>query len=196
MAMTMQHVSLTATERQAAVDLLTESAWAVREATTDLDERQWRFEPAPGRWAIADIVEHLVKSEQAVYQLVTEKLLPTPARPATRRPTLRDLAVILAVRNRNVRFQAAELVRPTRTWTMPEALAGAFGAARVGTVNFIRDTTEDLRGRIAEHPVLGDIDAYQWFLFLGAHTQRHVDQLREVKADPAFPRKQMRGDVL
>lgn len=183
MSISTQPHALTASERTAAVDLLTESSWALRSATTALTDRQWRFEPAPGRWAIADIVDHLARSEDAVFQLVTAQLLQTPAVPPERRSTLKDLAVILAVQNRQVRFQAAELVRPTRSWTDPADLLREFGARRGATINFLTNTTDDLRGRVADHPVLGVIDAYQWFLFLGAHTLRHVDQLLEVKAE-------------
>lgn len=32
----------------------------------------------------------------------------------------------------------------------------------------------------APHPVLGEIDVYQWLLFLGAHEGRHADQVREI----------------
>jgi hypothetical protein len=32
------------------------------------------------------------------------------------------------------------------------------------------------------------IDAYQWLLFLCAHTERHLAQIREVKASAGFPK--------
>lgn len=187
MSLAWQTASLTAADRAAGVNLLTDSSWALRTATTNLTDRQWRFEPGPGRWAIADIVEHLSRSEQAVFQLITAQLVRTPPVPANRRSTLKDLAVILAVRNRNRRFPAADVVRPLRTWTDPAEVARQFGALRIGTINYLTRTTDDLRGWVADHPVLGVIDAYQWLLFLGAHTHRHIDQLLEVKADPGFP---------
>jgi uncharacterized damage-inducible protein DinB len=37
------------------------------------------------------------------------------------------------------------------------------------------------------------IDAYQWLLVLAAHTDRHIEQIREVKAHPHFPPKQVAG---
>jgi hypothetical protein len=30
------------------------------------------------------------------------------------------------------------------------------------------------------HPVLGVIDAYQWFIFIGSHEARHAEQIREI----------------
>ena len=35
---------------------------------------------------------------------------------------------------------------------------------------------------------LGPLDGYQWLVFIAAHTERHLAQLREVKADPKFPK--------
>jgi hypothetical protein len=33
------------------------------------------------------------------------------------------------------------------------------------------------------------LDAYEWVLFVSAHSQRHTKQIEEVKADPNFPKK-------
>ena len=43
---------------------------------------------------------------------------------------------------------------------------------------------EDLRGR----PLIdGNMDVYQWFLMISTHAQRHILQIREVKAHTSFP---------
>jgi hypothetical protein len=90
------------------------------------------------------------------------------------------MAVILAVTNRDRRFQAAEIVRPTRGFPTPAAALEAFGQDRDRTMAYVGETRDDLRAHLADHPVLGEIDAYQWLLFLGAHTERHAAQIREV----------------
>jgi hypothetical protein len=33
------------------------------------------------------------------------------------------------------------------------------------------------------------VDAYEWVLFVAAHSQRHTKQIDEIKADPNFPEK-------
>jgi hypothetical protein len=35
----------------------------------------------------------------------------------------------------------------------------------------------------------GPLDAYQWLLLISGHTERHLAQILEVKADPNFPRR-------
>ena len=52
-------------------------------------------------------------------------------------------------------------------------------------VEYIRSTKDDLRGHIVERQ---SCDAYQWALLISTHEQRHILQVREIKADPAFPK--------
>ena len=52
-----------------------------------------------------------------------------------------------------------------------------------------RQTQDPLREHFFKHPVLGDLDAYQWILLISAHTERHVNQILEVKASPGFPKQ-------
>jgi hypothetical protein len=37
------------------------------------------------------------------------------------------------------------------------------------------------------HPAMKELDAYQWILFLAAHSERHLKQLQEVKESPGYP---------
>jgi hypothetical protein len=35
---------------------------------------------------------------------------------------------------------------------------------------------------------VGKMDGYEFILFIAAHSERHVKQIDEVKADPNFPK--------
>jgi hypothetical protein len=35
---------------------------------------------------------------------------------------------------------------------------------------------------------VGKMDGYEFILFIAAHSERHVKQINEVKADPNFPK--------
>ena len=37
------------------------------------------------------------------------------------------------------------------------------------------------------HPALGEINFYQWILFIGKHEQRHLGQIEGVKSVTGFP---------
>jgi hypothetical protein len=51
-------------------------------------------------------------------------------------------------------------------------------------LEYIRTTKDDLRNRVVERQ---GCDAYQWALLISTHEQRHILQIREIKADPKFP---------
>jgi hypothetical protein len=65
----------------------------------------------------------------------------------------------------------------------------AFRSNRDRTIEFVSTTQQDLRSHFSPHPAAGMLDCYQWTLLLAAHTDRHVQQMREVMADPGFPKK-------
>jgi len=49
-----------------------------------------------------------------------------------------------------------------------------------------KTSQEDFRNR----PFLDSAqDVYQWFLMISTHSQRHILQILEVKADPNYPKK-------
>ena len=61
--------------------------------------------------------------------------------------------------------------------------------SRTATENFLKDTP-DLRAHAVDSPLGGPkLDAYEWVLFVSAHSQRHSKQIEEVKADPNFPKR-------
>ncbi|HWX42450.1 MAG TPA: DinB family protein [Blastocatellia bacterium] len=53
----------------------------VVEVTTGLSDAQWRFKPAPDRWSIAEILEHMVIVHERVIGRVREQLPQEPAPP-------------------------------------------------------------------------------------------------------------------
>jgi hypothetical protein len=51
---------------------------------------------------------------------------------------------------------------------------------------FAKSSQEDLRGRQLKG---GNMDVYQWLLMISTHSQRHILQIREVKAHVSYPKK-------
>jgi hypothetical protein len=41
---------------------------------------------------------------------------------------------------------------------------------------------------VGDSPLRQPLDAYQFLLFISAHSDRHTKQMLEVKADPNFPK--------
>ena len=76
--------------------------------------------------------------------------------------------------------------RPRGTYaTVNESLA-AFRKLRAEMLQFASTTEEDLRGR---QYLTASQDLYQSLLMISTHAQRHILQIREVKAHKDFPKR-------
>jgi hypothetical protein len=51
----------------------------------------------------------------------------------------------------------------------------------------VRGSSDNLDHHFAPLGPLGDLDGYQWLLLLASHTDRHVAQMEEVKAQAGYP---------
>jgi hypothetical protein len=49
----------------------------------------------------------------------------------------------------------------------------------------VRDNKDDLRRRIATHPIMGTVNCHEMLLSIAVHTLRHVQQIEEIKASLA-----------
>ena len=98
-----------------------------------------------------------------------------------------DTALILAITNRGQKFTAPEQVRPNGRWKTREDLLASFEKARAATIEYLKANKADLRATFIQTP-MGALDSYQGLLFLTGHSDRHLAQLKEVKADSKYPK--------
>lgn len=153
-----------------------------------LSREQQRFRPAGDRWSVADCLEHVSIVEKAILKKIQAVLLDPPQTSAQPEGTPDD-TVLSRVPNRSKRRMAPPEALPGRRWTDFDMLLRQFEAARERSLRFAAVTQADLRGHFFAHPTLGELDCYQWLLFLGGHAERHARQAEEVMADPHFPRE-------
>lgn len=85
-------------------------------------------------------------------------------------------------------MQAPEPLRPNNRFGSPKDSLKHFRQSRAQTLAFLKNTA-DLREHAADSPLGKKLDAYEWVLFISAHSERHTKQIEEVKADPKFPKK-------
>jgi len=69
----------------------------------------------------------------------------------------------------------------------PDEALKHFVESRAQTEDFLKKTP-DLRAHAIDSPLGKQLDAYEWVLFIAAHSERHTKQINEVKADPNFPK--------
>lgn len=179
---------LTQGDRDFAMSHLHASRKLFLDALAGLTEAQWKFKPAPDRWSIAECAEHVALTEDAIFEMVTGKILKSPPAAGPRATRADDEQLLHLLRDRSQRAQAPEFLRPSGKWPSKEALIEHFKQSRDRTIAFVETTQEDLRAYVAPHPVRSQMDAYQWLLLLAAHAERHTAQIEEIKADPRFPK--------
>ena len=157
------------------------SGWLIDEVT-GLTDAQLRYRPAPDRWNIAQILEHLVVVGPIYWRDLQESL----KQPAAGKSWMTDADVLWYGIDRTSRERAiAAELPPGESRDLGKALA-TYRTHHDRLRNYIKTTRDDLRGHIVERQ---RCDAYQWALLISTHEQRHILQIREVKAAPGFPKK-------
>ena len=182
--------TLSAEEREKALQSLQATHDAFLKSIAGLSEKQWRFKAAPERWSIAEVAEHITISESTFLGTLQNQVMTSPADPAKRAEVRgKDEMVLKMVPDRTQKRHAPENLRPTNRWPNRDELTKAFEENRKATMDYVKTTTGDLRDHFAPHGSPGLLDGYQWILFISAHSERHTRQIEEVKADPSFPKE-------
>ncbi len=185
-----------ATLEQGDRDFAMSSLHATRKLFLDsvdgLNPAQWNFKPAPDRWSIAEIAEHIALAEDTLSQ-GAKKTMDSPAEPekAVRGDAARDndQKILDTMVDRSHKAQAPEVLQPKHHFATPQEAVEHFRSARDANIKYIETTTDDLRSHFAPSPAGGPLDGLQWFLVMSGHTERHTKQIYEVKEDPNFPKK-------
>jgi hypothetical protein len=180
--------TLTTAERDRAVSELTSSRQQFLDSVAGLSPAQWNFKPDADTWSVAECAEHITLSEDFIFGLIHDKIMQAPPQP-DKKPVVTDDYILKAVVDRSQKFKAPEPLVPTHKWATTQAMLDHFKESREHTIAYVRDTQDDLRAHVGDHPVLKTMDAYQWILLLSAHSQRHTAQLNQVKANPNFPKE-------
>ena len=175
---------MTPAERQRAAAYLDETRDKLLRVAKNLSPTQLHYKPAPGRWSVAECLEHITTVENLVLGNINNAL---KGAAGSTKPDLGDDALLQTVTNRNPRVTAPERLVPTGRIPHDQLLP-EFEAARKRTTEFVVSTSAPLREYAFPHPRFGQVDCYQWLLLIAGHSDRHRQQVEEVMADAGFPR--------
>lgn len=181
---------LTKAERKAAIEYLKHTKRLFLDSVKGLSDEQLKWKAAPDRWSVFEVSEHIALAESFIFDLISGQVMKAPANP-TKTSGVTIEMIMAKVPDRTQKFPAPEPIRPDKSpWTtMPDTLT-AFKQRRQTTIDFVDKGNDDMRERFFMNPAFGqEIDAYLWIAFLSAHTERHVKQILEVKANANFPKK-------
>ena len=160
---------------------MTES-WLIDELK-GLSPAQLAFQMTPESWTIAQVVEHLAIAEPQYWETVGKSLAQAPAKDAG---SVTDADILWYGIDRTQRDKTGEARVPKGKFKSAADSLAEFRKLRATIREFSKTTQADLRGHRLQG---GNMQVYQWVLMISTHAQRHIQQIREIKAHAGYPKR-------
>ena len=156
------------------------------EEVRGLSPVQLEYRASPDRWTIRECVSHLAVAEPDYWRELKDAVKAPPDM-QNKKSSNTDADIMWYGIDRVVHTKTGGGHEKVDTYKdLGEALA-KFQALRATMIDYIKTTNDDLRAHSfgKKEP----IDSWQWMLEISTHSERHIQQIREIKADPNFPKK-------
>jgi hypothetical protein len=134
----------------------------------------------PGGWSVAEILEHLRMVESGVARMITKRVARAREEglgEETSTSSVMSSFEPYAAKLDAGRLQSPAMVMPRADVEIREALAGLASsreALRAAVVSADGLSIGEIKHT---HVVLGELDLYQWLIFVGQHEVRHRKQI-------------------
>lgn len=185
---TINTTALNKQERKFAVMQLKDTRADLLRSVKGLTDAQLNFKPSRNQLSIKECVYHITTVENSMWGLL-DNMMKQPSTPEKRGLiTVTDIGLYNNIDAKNQPIEIAEKLQPDNdSWQNTAAAISTFKAMRNEQLKYTKTTTEDMRNHLIEMP-FGWIDSYQLILFIAGHTNRHIQQIEEIKANPSFPK--------
>lgn len=158
----------------------------LEEEIRGLSPAQLEYRPGPDRWSIRECVSHLAVAEPDYWRELQEAVKAPPDMKA-KKSVNTDADIMWYGIDRVVHTKTGGGHEKVDTYKdIGEAMA-RFRALRATMIEYIKSTNDDLRAHSFGKDEV--IDSWQWMLEISTHSERHIQQIREIKADPNFPKR-------
>ena len=154
----------------------------VLRAAAELPPEKWTVSPGEARWSVSDVCWHLQRVESGVAKLIRKRT--TEPRDHALPAEDNETSLLGALDGRGVTSRAEAWKAPPQVSPTETLDAETVQALLEDSRRMMRSALADVDGLAIgairhPHPVLGDLDLYQWILFVGHHEARHVGQITE-----------------
>ena len=179
---------LTQKERKFATDLLKDTQKSLVKSFEGLSPEQLNFKASDSTWSVDGCIKHIAVADKTLWSAV-EDALSKPANPEKRADIkVTDEQLVGFLENRTQKVKTMDMMKPENSpFKSTEEALTSINESVKKISDFIDTTTQDMRNHVVTLP-FGTFDAYQVTLIIGSHTNRHTQQIDEVKAQPAFPK--------
>jgi DinB superfamily len=149
-----------------------------------LSPSQLNFRSAPDRWSVRECVAHLAVAEPDYWR---DFMKAVKSAPSQAKSSATDADILWYGIDRVVHTKTGGGHEKVERYPELAPALADFKKLRATMLEYVRSTGDDLRGHSfgKQEP----IDCWQWMLEISTHAQRHILQIREIKADANFPRQ-------
>ena len=157
------------------------------EEVRGLSPAQLEYKATPDRWSIRECVSHLAVAEPDYWRELQKAIKAAPDM-ASKKSSASDADIMWYGIDRVVHTKTGGGHEKVETYRDLDEALRRFQTLRATMTEYIKTTDDDLRahsfGEYGE-----TIDSWQWMLEISTHAERHIQQIREIKNDPGFPKK-------
>src|ERR1700751_3809491 len=146
-----------------------------------LSQTQLEYKASPDRWSIRECVSHLAVAEPDYWRDL-QKAVKAPPDMSQKKSVATDADILWYGIDRIVHTKTGGGHEKVDTYKDIGEALGRFRSLGATMGEYIKTTQDDLRAHS-----FGDkqvIDSWQWMLEISTHAERHIQQIREIKADP------------
>jgi hypothetical protein len=156
------------------------------EEVRGLSPAQLEYKSSPDRWSIRECVSHLAVAEPDYWRDLQRAVKAFPDM-NDKKSVATDADIMWYGIDRVVHTKTGGGHEKVDTYKNMDEALGKFQALHATMIAYIKTTDDDLRAHsFGEKEV---IDCWQWMLEISTHAERHIQQIREIKADTNFPKK-------
>lgn len=154
------------------------------EEVRGLSPAQLEYRASAARWTIRECVSHLAVAEPDYWRDLM-KAVKAPADMSGKKSANSDADILWYGIDRVVHTQTGGGHEKVETYKDLGDAMSRFQTLRATMIDYIKSTSDDLRAH--SFGTSSPIDCWQWMLEISTHAERHIQQIREIKADPNFP---------
>jgi hypothetical protein len=160
------------------------------ELVRGLSPAQLEYKASPDRWSIRECVSHLAVAEPDYWRDLMKSVKAPPDMQGKdtqgKKSSATDADILWYGIDRVVHTKTGGGHEKVDTYKDLGVALAKFQALRVTMIEYIKSTHDDLRAHSFGTQEV--IDSWQWMLEISTHAERHIQQIREIKADPNFPK--------
>jgi DinB family protein len=164
------------------LEYLDETRSRLHAAVQNVSPAVAELRPRDDAWSAAQIVAHLASVESAVAVLVEKSVKWARANgigPETSDESILRLLDVSGVATSRSKIESPELLKPPIDARLDVALEALTTSRRALKEALAKGDGLDLSVVKRPHRTLGELNLYEWGLFIGQHEERHTRQMKE-----------------